>query len=82
MPGCCVIGSLLLEPGLHRVEQLSIQNWRLFTREDFAFVLHLTNVEAIAQQIGQRTTREWDTADRPATSEDSDSCRDATSSQI
>jgi hypothetical protein len=38
--------------------------------------------ESIAQQIGQRTTGEWDTADRSATSEDSDSCRDATGSQI
>ena len=74
MLGGRVIGSLLLESSLHRVEQLSIQNWRLFTRKDFAFVPHLADVEAIAQEVEEGALREEHAAARAAVRQLADLC--------
>jgi hypothetical protein len=53
MPGCDVIAPLLVEPGLKGLEQLAIENSRLRALEDLALVFDFSNIEAVAQKIGE-----------------------------
>src|SRR5215211_6243134 len=63
-PGGFVISCLLTEPSLNRLEQIAINNrgllaWKRLTLED-----DLADVEAVPQQVSQRTAGERDAADR------------------
>ena len=41
-------------PGLHRVEQVAVEDRRVLAGQTLAFVDDLADVEAVAQQIGER----------------------------
>ena len=51
-----VIGALLIEFGLDSLEQLSIQDGRLLAGKDLTLERDLTDVEPVAQQMGERAT--------------------------
>ena len=55
---------LLREPVLHRLEQVAIENGLVLGRADCAAIDHLADVEAVAQQIGERAAREGNAAMR------------------
>ena len=58
-----VIVALLVQLGLDGVEQVPINNGGLFAGQDLALEGHLPDVEAVAQQVGERAARERDAAD-------------------
>src|SRR5713226_4823812 len=64
--GACdrVIVALIVELGLHRVKEIAIEDGRLLAGEDLALEGDLTDVEPIAQKMGERAAGEWDAADR------------------
>jgi hypothetical protein len=66
MPGCGVIAPLLVELGLNGLEQLAIENGCLLALEDFTLIFDLSNIEAVAQKISERPSRERDASDGPA----------------
>ena len=49
-----MIGRLLTQLGLHGVEQVPIENAGLFAIEDLTLEWHLTDIEAIAQEVAIR----------------------------
>ena len=49
-----MIGPLPVELGLNRIEQGPIENGRLLSGEDLAPVSDLADIEAIAQESGER----------------------------
>jgi hypothetical protein len=51
-----MIGSLLVEPALDSLEQLSIQNRRLLTGKDLALEGDLSDVKSVSQEVGNGTT--------------------------
>jgi hypothetical protein len=57
-----MIGPLLVKFGLNRLKQRAIEDGRLLGREDLALVADLTNIEAVAQESGKRSTGERDAA--------------------
>src|SRR5207245_4689709 len=59
-----VIVALVVELGLHRVEEITIEDGGLLTGEDLALEGDLADVEPIAQKMGERATGEWDAANR------------------
>ncbi len=63
MPGLGVIGSLLVKFGLNRLEQGSIEDSGLLAWENLTLVSDLPDIEAIAQQSGERSTSERDASD-------------------
>src|SRR5258708_40305785 len=64
--GACdrVIVALLVELGLHRVKEITIEDSGLLTGKDLALEGDLADVEPIAQKMGERAAGEWDAADR------------------
>ena len=52
--------------GLHRLEQGTIHNRRLFAAMDLATVDHLADIEAVLEQMGERPHAEAAAADGPA----------------
>src|ERR1700730_16332770 len=62
--GACdrVIVALVAEFG-HRVKEITIEDSGLLTGEDLALEGDLTDVEPIAQKMGERPAGEWDGAD-------------------
>ena len=56
-------GHLLGELGLDGLEQVPINDGRLLAGQDLALECDLANVEAVAQQMGERTAGEGDAAD-------------------
>jgi phospholipid N-methyltransferase len=50
-PGSGLMTPLVREHRLDALEQVAIEDRRLFARIDMAFVVDLANVEAIAQQV-------------------------------
>src|SRR2546428_1893914 len=64
--GACdgVIVALVVELGLHRVKEITIEDGGLLTGEDLALEGDLADVEPIAQKVGERTAGEWDPANR------------------
>jgi hypothetical protein len=60
LPGFGVIRPLLVELGLNGLEHRPIKDGWLFSREDFAFVANLSNIEAVAQESGEGSAGEWD----------------------
>src|SRR6202007_2446597 len=53
-----MIGRLLTQLGLDGVEQVPIENAGLFALEDLTLEWHLTDIEAIAQEVGERPASE------------------------
>jgi hypothetical protein len=54
---------LLGQLDLDGIEELPINNGRLLARQDFALECHLSNVEPVAEQVGERSARERDATD-------------------
>jgi hypothetical protein len=51
---------------LHCIEQAAIKDRRLLSEEDLSLVIDLSNVEAVAQEIGEGPAGERNAADGPA----------------
>jgi hypothetical protein len=53
--GACsrVIGPQVIELGLHRVEEITIEDGRLLPGEHLAFKDDLPNIEPVAQKMGE-----------------------------
>src|SRR5260221_1611526 len=66
--GACdrVIVALVVELGLHRVKEITIEDGGLLAGEDLALEDDLADVEPIAQKMGERAAGERDAAN-PAT---------------
>jgi len=64
--GACdrVIVALVVELGLHRVKEITIEDGGLLTGEDLALEGDLADVEPIAQKMGEWAAGEWDAANR------------------
>src|SRR5260370_1771208 len=64
--GACdrVIVALIVELGLHRVKEITIEDGGLLAGEDLALESDLAEVEPIAQKMGERAAGEWDAANR------------------
>ena len=58
-----MICRLLTQLGLDGVEQVPIENGGLFAIEDLTLEWHLTDIEAIAQEVGERAAGERNAAD-------------------
>src|SRR6478672_9551726 len=58
-----MICRLLAQLGLDGVEQVPIENAGLFAIEDLTLEWHLTDIEAIAQEVGERPAAERNAAD-------------------
>src|SRR5258707_2765077 len=56
--------ALLVELGLHRVKEITIEDGGLLAGEDLALEGDLADVEPIAQKIGEWAAGEWDAANR------------------
>ena len=63
-----VIVQLLTELGLHRVEEIMIENGRLLAGKHFTPEDDLADIEPIAQKIGERAAGEGDPSHRAARS--------------
>jgi hypothetical protein len=55
LPGIGMIGPLLVKFSLNRLEQRAIEDGWLLAREDLALVPDLTDIEAVAQESGERS---------------------------
>jgi hypothetical protein len=64
--GACdrVIVALVVELGLRRVKEITIEDGWLLAGEDPALEDDLADVEPIAQKMGERAAGEWDAANR------------------
>src|SRR5258708_30063215 len=62
--GACdrVIVALIVELGLHRVKEITIEDGGLLAEEDLALEGDLADVEPIAQKMGERAAGKWDSA--------------------
>ena len=58
-----MIVHLFGELGLHGLEQAPVDNGRLLPCQNLALEFDLADVEAVAEQVGKRTAREWDATD-------------------
>src|SRR5260221_3003034 len=56
--------ALLVELGLHRVKEITIEDGGLLAGEDLALEGDLADVEPITQKMGERAAGEWDAANR------------------
>src|SRR5437016_12370308 len=54
---------LFAQLGLDGLEQVAIDNGRLLALEDLTLKRHVSDIEAIAKQMGERSTRERNSAD-------------------
>ena len=59
-----VIVALVVELGLHRVKEITIEDGGLLAGEDLALECDLADVEPIAQEMGERAAGESDAANR------------------
>jgi hypothetical protein len=59
-----VIVALVVELGLHRVKEITIEDGGLLAGEDLALESDLADVEPIAEKMGERAAGEWDAANR------------------
>src|SRR5438552_4979833 len=57
-----VIVALVVELGLHRVKEITIEDGGLLAGEDLALEGDLADVEPIAQKMGEWAAGEWDAA--------------------
>src|SRR6476620_400604 len=54
---------LFAQLGLDGLEQVAIDNGRLLALEDLTLKRHVADIEAIAEQMGERSARERDATD-------------------
>src|SRR3981081_3754425 len=59
-----VIVHLVIELGLHRVKEITIEDGGLLAGKHLPFKDALADVEPVAQKMGERAAGEWDPADR------------------
>src|SRR5437762_13871584 len=59
-----VIVALVIELGLHRVKEITIEDGGLLAGEDLALEHDLADIEPIAQEVGERAAGEGDSANR------------------
>ena len=57
-----MIGYLLIQLGLDRIEQFPINDGGLLAWQGLALEGHLSDVKSVAKQIGERATGEWNAA--------------------
>src|SRR6516164_465862 len=57
-------GALLVELGLHRLKEITIEDGALLAWEDLALEDDLADIEPITQKMGERTAGKRDPADR------------------
>src|SRR5579863_9039236 len=77
-----MVRCVFIEPGLDSVEQIPIQNRRLLAFEDLTFEDHLSDVEAITKQMGERPACEWNAANRFPALQGSNPSDDPTFAQV
>ncbi|MDI1342773.1 MAG: hypothetical protein PSV22_01550 [Pseudolabrys sp.] len=73
-----MIVDLLSELHLNRLKEISVQNGRLFTGQDLALEVHLSNVKPVAEQVGEGPSGERDGSYRKASLERALLCDDTT----
>jgi hypothetical protein len=59
-----VVVALVIELGLHRIEEITIEDGGLLAGEDLALEDDLADIEPIAQKMGERTAGKRDPANR------------------
>src|SRR5437660_5960557 len=59
-----VVVALVVELGLHRLKEITLEDSGLLTGEDLALEGDLADVEPVAQKMGERAAGEWDAANR------------------
>src|SRR2546422_9582054 len=59
-----VIVALVVEFGLHRVKEITLEDGGLLAGEDLPLEGDLADVERIAQKMGERAAGKWDAANR------------------
>src|SRR5262245_56473763 len=74
--------ALLVELGLHGGKEVTIEDGGLLARKDVALEGDLTDIEPVAQEMGERTARERDASDRPPALERSHLGDDASFTQV
>ncbi|HEX3163708.1 MAG TPA: hypothetical protein VHQ92_14115, partial [Pseudolabrys sp.] len=74
--------SLRIQFGLNGVEQLAVNDRRLFTRKRLSLERHLSDVEPVAQQVPKRATRKWDTPNGLAGLQPAFLCDNASLAQV
>src|SRR5262249_60592831 len=62
-PCSFMIVRLFAQLGLDCLEQAAVEDGRLLPGQNLALEDHLPDVEPVAEQVGKRTAREWNTAD-------------------
>src|SRR5512139_3117873 len=72
LPNPGVIGPLLVELALNRLEQCPIKDGWLLAREDRAFVPDLANIKAVAQESGEGSAAKRDAPNAPPVGQWSD----------
>src|SRR6266478_1732968 len=60
-PCSLMIVRLFAQLGLDRLEQVPVDDGRLLPGQNLALEDHLSDVEPVAEQVGKRTAREWNT---------------------
>jgi hypothetical protein len=61
-----MIGPLLVELDLNRIEECPIEDGWLLSGEDFALVSDFSNIKAVAKESGERSAGEWNSPDGPS----------------
>src|SRR3989442_11290087 len=74
--------ALLVELGLHCAKEITIEDGGLLARKDFALERDLADIEPIAQEAGERTSREGDPSDRSPGRERSHLCDDPSFTKV
>jgi len=77
-----VIIQLFAQLGLDGVKQVPVDDGRLLPGQNLALEHHLPDVESVAEQVGKRTAREWNTPDGRARLEDANLGHDALLTQV
>src|ERR1700723_2232873 len=73
---------LLGQLGLYSIEQVVAYDGRLFPLQHLTLEGNLANIEAVAQQVGERTAREGNAADLFSRPKGSHLCDDPSLAQI
>lgn len=77
LPRSGLIGPLLVELGLNRLEQGLLEDGGLLAREDLAFVSDLADIKTVTQEGGEAPSGERDAPDGASIGQRSEFCFDA-----
>ena len=69
MPRSSAMGPLVLKLRLNGLKQLTVENGGLLAGEDLTLVSDLSDVEAVAQQVGEGPASKRNGADRASTAQ-------------